>query len=224
MVLKIAHRGASGYVIENSIESFKKAIELNADIIEFDIRKTRDDEIIVMHDKRLDRTSNGSGEIKDFTFEEIRKLRLKNGELIPTFWEALEFIAGKSICKVDIKDTGLSKRVIDALRNFKIEDGAIITSEIPDVLKEIKELSKKVEIEAGGFSAKIPVEEIINKAKSIGANIIGTHYKITDEELMSEATRNKLKVHVWTVNDKETIEKMKIIKVDGITSNYIDLI
>lgn len=224
MVLKIAHRGASGYVVENSIESFKKAVELKADIIEFDIKTTKDNEIILMHDRDLERTSNGSGAIKNFTFDEIRKFRLKNGELIPTFLEAMEFIVKKCICKIDIKDSGISKRVIDTVRKFKVEDTVIITSDIYSVLSEIRELSKKVEIEVGGLKSNITIEEIINRAQNVEANIIGTHYTITGEELMKKSRKNGLKVHVWTVNDKETIEKMKAIEVDGITSNYIDLI
>lgn len=107
-----------------------------------------------------------------------------------------------------------------------MEDSVIVISGTLSVLEEIRRHSPKMKIEVGGikYNEKISIKEIIKKAKSVQANIIGTHYNITTKELVEEAHKNGLEVHVWTVNDKKTIEKMKEIGVDGITSNYIDRI
>lgn len=70
----IAHRGASGYAPENTIAAFDLAVKMNADMIELDVQLTKDRQIVVIHDDRVDRTTNGSGFVKDFTLEELQKL------------------------------------------------------------------------------------------------------------------------------------------------------
>jgi len=107
-VLICAHRGAHNEVPENSLASFRKAIELGIDIFELDIRYTKDDSLIIMHDKTVDRTTDGKGNVADLTFEEIRKLHLKfNGqpteEKVPTLEEALLVAKGKILVDLDIK-------------------------------------------------------------------------------------------------------------------------
>ena len=104
MVLKIAHRGASGYAIENSIEAFRMALQLNSDVIEFDVHSTKDGKLIVMHDPSIDRVTNGKGMINNLTLNEIKKYRLSNGKPIPTFYEVLDLLMHRCVCKIDIKD------------------------------------------------------------------------------------------------------------------------
>jgi len=97
MVLKIAHRGASNYAPENTIEAFKKAIRLGVDVVEFDVHRTKDNKIIVMHDNKVEKTTNGVGLIKNLSFKEIRKFHEPNGELIPTLQEVLDILKNKCI-------------------------------------------------------------------------------------------------------------------------------
>ena len=80
----IAHRGASGYEPENTLRSFKKAMELGVDIIELDVHKCKSGELVVIHDFNLNRTTNGKGLVKDKTLAELRELELKKSEKIPT--------------------------------------------------------------------------------------------------------------------------------------------
>ena len=108
VILICAHRGAHTDFPENSLASFKKAIELGIDIFELDIRATKDDSLIIMHDKSVDRTTDGHGDVADLSFEEIRKLHLKfNGkpteEKVPTLEEALTLAKGKILVDLDIK-------------------------------------------------------------------------------------------------------------------------
>lgn len=107
-VLITAHRGVHNECPENSLTSFRKGIELGIDIIEMDIRHTKDDSLVIMHDRTVDRTTNGKGAVSDLTFEEIRKLRLKyNGsetqEQVPTLEEALMVARGKVMIDLDVK-------------------------------------------------------------------------------------------------------------------------
>ncbi|MBS1662087.1 MAG: glycerophosphodiester phosphodiesterase family protein [Bacteroidetes bacterium] len=108
VVLICAHRGAHNDYPENSLASFKKAIDLGLDIFELDIRATKDDSLVIMHDKTVDRTTDGHGDVASMTFEEIRKLHLKfNGtvtdEKVPTLEEALNIAKGKILVDLDIK-------------------------------------------------------------------------------------------------------------------------
>src|ERR1700744_8501 len=108
IVMICAHRGAHNDYPENSLASFRKAIELGIDIFELDVRATKDDSLVVMHDNSVDRTTDGHGKVAEMTFEEIRKLHLKfNGqpteEKVPTLEEALEVAKGKILVDLDIK-------------------------------------------------------------------------------------------------------------------------
>lgn len=108
VILICAHRGAHNDYPENSLASFKKAIDLGLDIFELDIRATKDDSLVIMHDRSVDRTTDGHGDVANMTFEEIRKLHLKfNGnvtdEKVPTLEEALNIAKGKILVDLDIK-------------------------------------------------------------------------------------------------------------------------
>lgn len=108
IVLIASHRGTHNDFPENSMAAFKKGIELGIDILEADVRHTKDDSLVIMHDATVDRTTNGTGRVSDLTFEEIRKLRLKfNGQLtdekIPTLEEVLTLAKGKILVDLDIK-------------------------------------------------------------------------------------------------------------------------
>jgi len=108
IVLIASHRGTHNDFPENSMSAFKKGIELGIDVIEADVRHTKDDSLVIMHDATVDRMTNGKGRVDEFTFEEIRKLRLKfNGQLtdekIPTLEEVLTLAKGKILVDLDIK-------------------------------------------------------------------------------------------------------------------------
>lgn len=226
MVLKIAHRGASYYAPENTLEAFKKALKLKVDVVEFDVHHTKDGKLIVMHDDNVNRTTEGIGPIHNFSLKQIKKLHKPNGELVPTLQEVLDVLKNKCICKIDIKDKGTVDKVIKLIKKNNMEDSVIVTCEVLSILKKIKKLSTNIKLEAGGFGyrKRISIKKIIEKAKSVKADIISPHYTIATKKLVNEAHKNKLKVHVWTVDKKSMIEKMKKIGVDGITTNFLDKI
>ena len=93
--LRIGHRGARAYAPENTLRSFARALELGVNAIEFDVRQTKDGQLIVMHDDKVDRTTTGKGLVKDLSLKEIKELDAGDGERVPAFGEALDFIGGK---------------------------------------------------------------------------------------------------------------------------------
>lgn len=115
-IMVVAHRGVHNEVPENSIASFKKAIALGIDMVEMDIRHTKDSVLVLMHDKTVNRTTNGKGLVSDFTFEEIKKLRLTHkgrltAETVPSFEEAISQLNGKILIDLDVK-TPLTSMVV----------------------------------------------------------------------------------------------------------------
>lgn len=224
MVLRIAHRGASNYAPEDSLEAFRKSVKLKIDAVEFDVHHTKDGELVIIHDHNVKRTTDGLGLIHKLSLKELRKFHESNGEPIPTLQEVIDILKNKCICKIDIKDEGILKKVLDVIKKNHIESSVIITSELISVVKKIKKLSPKIKIELGGLNEKRPVKEMIKKAKDVKAEIISPHYSIITKKLVDESHKNKLEVHVWTVDDPKMIKKMKKLGVDGITSNYADKI
>lgn len=100
MVLKIGHRGAMGYEPENTLRSFRKAIELNVDMIELDVYVCKTGELVVIHDDKLDRTTNGKGNVSDTSFQELRKLNAGEEEKIPTLQEVLDLLCPTKLIRV----------------------------------------------------------------------------------------------------------------------------
>ena len=223
-MLKIAHRGASGYVSENTLEAFERAIRLKANAIEFDVRCTKDGEIVVIHDHFLKRTINHSGLVCKLTLKELRTCYELNGGSIPTLQEALDALKHRCICKVDIKDRGVTEKVIRIIKRNGMLRSVIITSRIPSVLVRVRRLTPSIKLAVGGLQGSVSVTTILNRARLAKADIVDLHYSIATKETVEQVRRNAFKVHVWTTDDKRIIKKLKKIGVDGITSNYPDRI
>ncbi len=111
-MLKIGHRGARAYEPENTLRSFTKAIELGVDAVELDARRTREGEVVVIHDAKVDKTTNGKGLVSDLTLNEIKQLVTDKGERIPTLEEALDLLDKKVKIVIELKETGLEKKVL----------------------------------------------------------------------------------------------------------------
>lgn len=144
IVMIAAHRGAHLEDPENSMAAFRKSVELGIDIIELDVRCTKDGVLMLVHDKTVDRTTNGKGNVKDLTFEEIRKLRLKhNGQLteevVPTLEEALNFAKGKIMIDLDIKAADCIESIMETVNKTNTADQCLFFVGEAEHAKKIKE-------------------------------------------------------------------------------------
>ncbi len=117
-MLKIGHRGAMGYAPENTLGSFAKALELGVDGIELDVHVCKSGEVVVIHDERVDRTTNGKGQVKEMTLKELKELDAGKGERIPTLEEVLDFVDRRAFIDIELKAEGIGNSVADIVRKY----------------------------------------------------------------------------------------------------------
>ena len=219
-MLRIGHRGARAYAPENTITSFKKALEIGVDAIELDVRKTKDNQLVVIHDDDVKRTTDGEGLICELTLKEIKGFSAEGGEKIPTFEEALDFLDKKVKVFVELKEEGIEKQVLFAVHERGLEKNVVITSFLEDVLKRVRELDDKVETGLIYAKHKNPLKA----AFDLKANYLVALYRFVHTANVEKAHENGLKVVVWTINTPEEVEAYVKKGVDGIASDKPDIL
>lgn len=235
MVLRIAHRGFSSEAPENTIEAFKKAAKSGIDMVEFDVHETRDGHVIVMHDETLDRTTDGKGQIKELTLKEIRKFHGPNGEPVPTIEEVIKILKNNCAMNIEIKDKNLANKVLSIIKKERIQDKVMLSSVHPEVIKLIKREQPKIKtawlvsvtrwkLTILYFLRFIIPYFVVRTAKKMKTDVIGLQYKIVTDELIRMSHKNNIDIGVWTVNNKNDIQKMKSMSVDAIISDRPDLL
>lgn len=220
LMLRIGHRGAKAYEPENTIRSFKKALELRVDAIELDVRKTKDEQLVVIHDADIKRTTNGKGLVADLTLEEIRQFSTEKGEKIPTLKEALEFLDKKVRILIELKEAGIEKQVVSAVQKKGLQKNVIIVSFIEKALQEIRNLDEKVETGLIYVKNKNP----IRTALELKSNYLLPLYRFTHTANVQKAHEKGLKIIVWTINNPEEVLEYAKKGVDGIASDKPDIL
>jgi len=218
MFLKVGHRGAKTYEIENTLESYKKAIELGANAIELDVRKSNDGKLIVIHDDNLKRVFGKDISVNETTLIELRQL---TGDKIPTLEEALQFIDKKvERILVELKEVGYENKVLEIIRKENLNEGVIIVSFHEPALLNVREVDGK--IETGLIYAKH--KNPIDAALKLKAQYLVPLYKLTHTKDIEDAHKNNLKVIVWTINTKHEAKQYRDKGADGIASDNPDIL
>ena len=219
--MKIGHRGAMGYELENTLESINKAIELGVDGIEIDVFKIKSGEIVVFHDEYVDKLTDGSGKIEDYNLKDLKKLKLLNGSRIPLLEDVLDLLDEKYFLNIELKGLNTAETVECILKDRK---NILISSFNWDELKKTK-LDKAILIEGNPLLA-------LKVAKEMGAIAINPDYNFLTLEIIDKIHKENLKIYTWVVNDKINLNvdgiKLNVdeikLNVDGIISDYPDKI
>ncbi len=219
-MLRIGHRGAKAYVPENTIRSFKKALEIGVDAVELDVRKTKDGQVVVIHDADIKRTTNKEGLVSELTFKEIKSVVTGKDEKIPSLEEALDFLDKKTKILIEFKETGIEDQVLSLIKERGLTKDVVIVSFMEDALKKIRESDK--EVETGLIYAKN--RNPIKAALELKANYLLSFYKFTHSANVQKAHENGLKVIVWTVNNSEEVAEYVKKGVDGIVTDKPDVL
>ena len=227
MTIIIAHRGASAYALENSLSAIEKAVSLGADFIEVDVRPTKDKKPILMHDPRLEKTTNACGYVHDYRLCDLEKYRMKTNEKIPTLEDAISVfpeINATPRFKIDVKESGLEEEVYRILLRHKLLNSVIITSEDICVLKRFRKMDSALLLELGGLKKGMLLEKLLKKALKYRVNFLAPHRRIVTKKLVKLAHAYGLRVDVWTVNDIKTALELVKMGCDAITTDKPDII
>lgn len=216
--LKVGHRGARAYETENTIDSFRKAIELGANAIEFDVRLTKDKRLILCHDDNLKRVFGIDAKISEAT---LKELKIITKGKITTLDEALGFI-DKKVEKIliELKEPGCEKKLINEIIKQKLLERAVIISFHEETLLKVRELNR--DIETGLIYARH--KNPIATALSLKAQYLIPLYRFIHTKNVEDAHKKNLKVIVWTINTKEEAEKYVSKGVDGIATDRPEIL
>ncbi len=215
----IAHRGASAYEPENTLRSFTRAIEMGADMIELDVRLSRDKHLVIMHDEKVDRTTNGHGFVKEKMLSELKKLDAGMGESIPTLEEVIALAKGKAGFVIELKEPGTEGGALNLIKINNLIEDVFIVSFNQDLIKGVKDLEPKIKTGLILFSSPDP----IRLAKECHADAVAPFHDFVPKELIERAHKNNLKLITWTVDSREEAETLIDAGVDGIVTNKPDL-
>lgn len=223
---KIGHRGAKGFVAENTLKSFQKALDLKVDAIELDVHVCASGELVVFHDFTVDRMTNSSGEVHKLTLSELKTLRVSNEFEIPTLSEVFDLIDRKCWINVELKGHGTAKSAVKVIEKYIQEKGweyndFIVSSFQKEELESVHALNDKINL---GILTQASVEQALEWADQLSAKAIHPHFSLLTEENCLEAKQKGYKIFTWTVNHEPDIQRLKSYTIDGIISDFPDRI
>ncbi len=221
-MIVIAHRGASGTQPENTLAAFKKAVKLGAEMIELDVHLCKTKELVVIHDARVNRTTNGHGFVSHKTLLELQELDAGNGENISTLQEVFDLIKGKIKINIELKGKGVVTETVKLIKHQiesknQIANDFIISSFHHSQLKEFHSLMPEVPI---GVLYEHHPEGYLKLAEELHASSINLSIKHINEKLVQEIHQNDLQVWIYTVNSEEDFKAMQAMGVDAVFTNY----
>ena len=200
-ILIIAHRGASSIAPENTLKAFQKAIDLNADFIEFDVYKSKDGELVIWHDAEISQKDGQMSFIKDLKLEKLKSIDVGEGEKITTLGEIIEIAKGRIGLQCEVKAQNFGKDLIGILKKEDLIETSIISSFIFSELLELQKLDSNLKL-----GLLLPKEILSSRMvikfckKAIDNNFFAIHpyWKAINKEIVDFAHSNNLLVNIWT--------------------------
>jgi glycerophosphoryl diester phosphodiesterase len=224
----VGHRGAMGYRPENTLLSFEYALELGADWIECDVHLSRDDELIVIHDETLDRTTSGHGLVRDHTLAELKQLDAGGGAQLLTLGELLDWARQHdTIVDIEIKNAplfyrGIEDKVVHALRYSDMTEQAIVISFDHRAVGRVKSLDPRVV--TGVLYAGRPADAGVGLARQVDADAVLPHHAYVTRLDVDAAHEADLAVAPWATSDPQQLRRLIDAGVDAIGTNHPDVL
>lgn len=233
-VMVVAHRGFSGVAPENTMAAFKKAIEVGSDMIELDVRLSKDGEVVVIHDESVERTTNGKGRVIDLTLNELKRLGAGSkfhssfsGEQIPTLKEVLQLAYGQIKVNIELKigDYGrwtildLAERALREVEMAGMVNQVMFSSFDPMAIERVMKKNQAM-----------PVAYLYNRPWNFPREVtegrpfptLNCRKTVLTSENISHAHQEGVRIGVYTLNTEEEMERFIDLKVDAIITNYPD--
>jgi glycerophosphoryl diester phosphodiesterase len=232
--LVIAHRGDSARRPENTLASFASALEIGAEIVEFDVHLTRDGEVVVIHDPTVDRTTDGTGRVADLTLAELRRLSAGypsrfgdeyRGERIPTLSEVLGLIRDRAIGMIEIKydavtadaEGGIEAHTLAEVRKAGMEKQVALISFSRTALVRCRQFASA--IPRGHLFHRAEVADVLAGAREVATELVLPEKGMLSLELRDRAREAGLKVATWVIDDPAELSALSHFDLYGIGSN-----
>jgi glycerophosphoryl diester phosphodiesterase len=208
--LTVGHRGVMGVEPENTLRSFRRAERAGLDQVELDLHLSKDGALVVMHDPTVDRTTDGSGLIRDLTLEEIRGLDAGLGERVPVFEEVLDAV-GLPV-QAEIKDVAAARAVVEVLRERGETDRVSVLSFHDEALAEVHALLPDVRtvLVAGALGP-----DIVTRAHAVGARLVSLDLTQLSLDVVRRCQAAGIAVMAWTVNTAQDWALARAFGLDG---------
>lgn len=225
-----AHRGYSAVAPENTLYAFEEAVAVGADYIELDVQLTADDQLVVFHDKTIERTTDGEGELSKMTYEELQEFSAgswfsKDGEFddakIVLLSDVLETVGDDILLNIEIKNHGnvtkTAEKTVEVIEEYGIERSCYVTSFSYSALKTVKKSNPKIKT---ALIANVASSTSFSQLKYIDA--VSLNYIFINSSIVNMAHQNGKRVFVWTVDGRSDIQHMIAMGVDNIITNRPD--
>jgi glycerophosphoryl diester phosphodiesterase len=221
-MLKImGHRGAAGVEPENTLRSFRRALDLGVAMVELDVHLTKDGRLAVIHDDTLDRTTNGRGPVKDFTLAELQRLDAGQGERLPALEEVFSLVKGKVRLVVELKEPEAAPALLRFFQEERAFEFATVISFWHPAVKVLKEQEPR--LTTGVLMVGCPVDPV-GLAQAARADALVLQYAYVTPKLVAAAHSHNLLVYVWNIDDIDTLNPYLTMNLDGIGSNRPDVL
>ncbi|WP_216209193.1 glycerophosphodiester phosphodiesterase [Amycolatopsis aidingensis] len=218
-MLIIGHRGAAGHAPENTLASFRAAVDLGVDYVEADIQATRDGQLVVFHDKLLDRVTGATGYVWDHDYADLTTTTV-GGEPIPLLGELCEVLRGTSVrLMAEILSPAVTELTLKVLDESLDTDQYLLASFQHDALRDAKALRPDVPTLALWEGAPVDPVRLLTDC---GAGYAGLGFESIRAEQVRAIQDAGLQVFTWTVNDPREIDRARALGVDGIVSDFPD--
>jgi glycerophosphoryl diester phosphodiesterase len=219
--LIIGHRGASAVAPENTMAAFREAIAAGSDGIEFDVRLTRDGVPVIIHDNTLRRTTGLPHRVADLTWRELATLDVGVPSLdqLFTLFDANDLLLFLEM-KVDstAEHLPLAEACCKLIDEYSFKQRVFVECFDLKALEVIKNIDSEIRT-AALFQPKLANQQIIDRAKAIGASALALHYRLASESLVEKAIDAELRVAVWTVDDPAWIARARSLGIAALITN-----
>lgn len=219
MAIIVGHKGAAGYAPENTLTSFREAIKIGCDRTELDVRLTKDNQLVVIHDREVSKLTDGIGLVSEMSLTELKKLRCSGNEYIPTLQEVIDVCRDKIDLQIELKAEGTPQLVNELIMNNSLEKQVVITSFNSSWLAEIKTLNPKLPVGLLFYTDEVMVN-IWNLINNIPLDFLAPFSGIITKDFVGEVHNLGKKVYAYHVNNKELGDKLIAMGVDEIGTDF----
>lgn len=228
-----AHRGASAYAPENTLEAFELAVKMGADGVELDVHLNRDGEVVVAHDERVDRVSDGQGFIREMSLAELKALDFGvhfeqyRGARIPTLREVYALLAPTGLTvNVELKTTdfeypGIEQKCVDLAREMGMTQRVLYSSFNFKSLDRVKAIDPALPV---GLLYSAPLEDTLATVRAHSAQAVHAHYRLLYEPGMMDMLKQAgVWAHPWTVDEPEDVRRLMAAGIEAVITNRPDM-